>query len=209
MSCYSDVWPILATFDTEYPFLINFRQVRLKWLRMPYDASKWQILHNVASNRSVWSLVGNDCHHWSRISSLNELVHFQAELGNRGLVYQVIACTALWDKIGQIWSDVAYNGPVFLIVSRYDRLGPRLSLYYFFCAILALSIRFDDITIKVQAKRDSGQKWSIIIQYVLLQRGMTNYGHIGHSRANSDQFSTSAPEMATYGLWRQLVPDFA
>jgi len=34
---------------------------------------------------------------------------------------------------------------------------------------------------------------------------MTNYGHIWHSIANSDQFSTSAPEKATYDLWRQLV----
>jgi len=36
-------------------------------------------------------------------SSLNELDHFKAELRDLGLVYQVIACKALWDKIGQIW----------------------------------------------------------------------------------------------------------
>jgi len=27
----------MATFDTEYPIVINFRQVRLKGLRMAYD----------------------------------------------------------------------------------------------------------------------------------------------------------------------------
>jgi len=38
---------------------------------------------------------------------------------------------------------------------------------------------------------------------------MTNYGRIWHSIANSDQFSKSAPEMATYVLWRQLAADTA
>jgi len=99
---------------------------------------------------------------------LNELVHFKAELRDLGLVYQIIACTALWDKIGQIWSKVAYNCPVFFVVSRYDILGPCLSLYYHFWAILALQVKFDHITIKVSGKRESGQQWSKIIQYELL-----------------------------------------
>jgi len=34
---------------------------------------------------------------------------------------------------------------------------------------------------------------------------MTNYGHIWHSIANSDQFSRSATEKPTNDLWRQLV----
>jgi len=97
-----------------------------------------------------------------------ELVHLKAELRNLCLVYQSIACTALWDKIGQIWSKVAYNGSVFVVVSRYDRLAPYLSLYYHFWAILARSVKFDHITIKVPGKRESGQKCFIIIQYVLL-----------------------------------------
>jgi len=49
---------------------------------------------------------------------LNELVHFKAELWDLDLVYQAMAYTALWDKIGQISSKVAYNGPVFVIVSK-------------------------------------------------------------------------------------------
>jgi len=90
---------------------------------------------------------------------------------------------------------------------RYDRLGRYLSLYFLFRAIFSLSVKIDRIAIKVPRNRESGQKRSIIIQYVLLQRGMTNYGHTWHSIANSDQFSASAPKMATYGLWRQLVAD--
>jgi len=39
----------VATFDTGYPILINFRQVRMKRLRMPYDANEWHILRNKAS----------------------------------------------------------------------------------------------------------------------------------------------------------------
>jgi len=34
---------------------------------------------------------------------------------------------------------------------------------------------------------------------------MTNYGRIWHMVFNTDQFSTSAAEKATYDLWRQLV----
>jgi len=62
---------------------------------------------------------------------------------------------------------VAYNGPVFVIVSRYDRFGSYLSLYYLFRAILALSVRLFHIKFKGPGKRESGQKWSKIIQNFL------------------------------------------
>jgi len=88
---------------------------------------------------------------------LNEFVHFKAELRDPGPIYQVIACTALSDKIGQISSKVAYNVPVFVTMSRYDRLGPYLSLRYHFPAVLALSVMFDHITIKEPRKHDSDQ----------------------------------------------------
>jgi len=104
---------------------------------------------------------------WSTISSLNVLVLFMSELRDLCLVYQVIACTALWDKTGQFSSKVAYNRPVFVTVSRFDRLGPYLSLYYIFRALLAPSVRFDLIKVEVQGKRESGQKLIIIIQNVM------------------------------------------
>jgi len=201
MNRYSEIWRIVATFDTAQPILINFRLVRLKRLRMPYDDNEWHILRNKASSGPVWPVVGNGGQLWSRISSLQELVHFKAELRELGLVYQVIACTALLDKIGQIWSKVAYNGPVFVIVSWYGRCEQYLSLYYLFCEVLWYSVMFDHISIKETRKRESGQKWSIIIQYEPLLRDMTNYGHIRHRISNTDQFPTSAPEKATYDLW--------
>jgi len=77
------------------------------------------------------------------------LDHLKSELSDLGLVYEVMQCKALWDKIVRIWSNVVYNGPVFVIVSRYDRLGSYLSLYYLFRAILALFAKFDPIMIKV------------------------------------------------------------
>jgi len=80
-----------------------------------------------------------------------------------GLVYQVIASTALRDKIGQISSKVAYNGSAFVAVSGYGRLGPYLSLHYLFPAVLALCVMFDHITINEPRKRECDQKWSIII----------------------------------------------
>jgi len=195
----------MATLETGYPILINFRQVWLKCLRMDYDATYWQILHRMASTGPVWPVVGNGSQLWSRISSLNALVHFTAELTDLVAVYQVIACTALWDKISQNWSKMAYNAPVFVIVSRYDRLGPYLSLYYLFRHVSSRSLRFDHIKVRVPGKREGGQKWSIIIQNVRSKWGVTNCGHIRHSIANSDQFSRSATEKATYDLWRQLV----
>jgi len=67
-----------------------------------------------------------------------------------------MACMAYWYKIYQIWSKAEYNGPIFVIVSRYDILGPYLSLYYILWAILALSVSFDYIAIYVSGKRKSG-----------------------------------------------------
>jgi len=171
---------------------------------MTYDASLWHILPNMASTAPVWPVVGNGVKLWSRKSSLNEIVHFKAQLKNLSLVYQVTACTSLWDKIGQISSKVAYNDPIIGTVPRYNRLEPHMP-HYLFCAVLALCVRFDHIKFEVQGKRESGQKWSIIIQYEPLKRDMTNYGHIWHRISNTDQFSASAPEKATYALRRQRV----
>jgi len=61
--------------------------------------------------------------------------HVKSELRYLGLPYQVMECKALWDKMGRVWSNVAYSGAVFLIVSRYDRLGPYFNLYYPFRAV--------------------------------------------------------------------------
>jgi len=195
----------MATLDTGYPILINFRQVRQKRLGMGYVASQWHILHNNASTGPVWPVLCYGGQLWSRMSCLNDLVHFKSVLRDLGLVYQVTECNALWDKIGRIWSGVAYNGNVFVTVSRFDRLVPCLSLYYLLWAALSLSVRLDYNNIKVPFKRESSQKRSIIIQYETLQPDMTNYGLIRDSISNSDQYSTGAPEKATYGLWLHLV----
>jgi len=132
---------------------------------------------------------------------------FQVKIEDLGLVYQVMECKALWDKIFRIWSNGPYSVQVFLIVSIYDWLEPYFSLYYPSWAVLALSVRFYHISIKETLKRERGQKWSIIKQYEPLWRDMMNYGHIRHWISKTDQFSTGAPEKATNGLWRHLVAD--
>jgi len=63
------------------------------------------------------------------MSNMNEIVHIETELRNLGLTYQVMADMALWDKIEQIWLKVAYNSPVYVLVSRYVKLWSYLSLY--------------------------------------------------------------------------------
>jgi len=155
-----------------------------------------------------WSRI-TCCRQWwpaiVRYIKFERVRSLQVKIEDHGLVYEVMECKVLWDKIGPIWSNVSYSGPVFLIVSRYDRLGPYFSLYYPFWSVLALSLRFDHISMKEALKRESGQKWSIIKQYEPLWRDMTNCGHIRHTISNSDQFSSSASQKAPYVLWRQLV----
>jgi len=156
----------------------------------------------MASTGPVWPVVVNGGRLWSIISCLNEFVHFKAELSDLGLVYHVMACTALWDKIGQLSSKVVYNGPVFVTVSRYDVLGPYMSVHSLFWTVLALSVMLEYIKVNVPGERESGHKWSVIIQNELSERDVTNCGHIWHSIANSGQFSASATEKSTYDLWR-------
>jgi len=43
---------------------------------------------------------------------------------NLGLRYQIMAGMALQSKIEQIWLKVAYNGPVYILVARYDNFWP-------------------------------------------------------------------------------------
>jgi len=47
-------------------------------------------MHNMASTGPVLPVVGNGGQLLSRISRLNELVHFKAELRDLGLVYQIM-----------------------------------------------------------------------------------------------------------------------
>jgi len=63
-----------------------------------------------------------------------------------------------WDKIGQISSKVAYNVPVFVTMSIYDRLGLYMSLHYLFWAVVERSVMFDHIKVKVPGERESGHK---------------------------------------------------
>jgi len=48
----------MATFDTTESILINFVNVRLKWIRMSYDVNEWQTLHNAISNGPVMTCYG-------------------------------------------------------------------------------------------------------------------------------------------------------
>jgi len=163
--------PVIVRCDQLWPHLTQYIQFCSIFDKCAWKGYIWLLSPAIgtysiimASCGPVWPVVGIGGQQCSRVSSFKELVHFKTELRVLGIVYQVMECTALWDKIGQIWCNVAYNNPVFVIVSRYYRLGPYLSLYYLFWTVLALSVRFDHIMIKVPVKREDGQKWSITIQ---------------------------------------------
>jgi len=55
----------------------------------------------------VWPHLVNGDHVCSRIWSMNDLVHIEAEVKNLGLRYQVMAAMAFSGKIEQIWPKVA------------------------------------------------------------------------------------------------------
>jgi len=57
----------MATFETAYLILVNFKEYSLNWLRMTFDAKEWQTLLNAASNGPVWPHLVNGDHIWSRI----------------------------------------------------------------------------------------------------------------------------------------------
>jgi len=57
-----------------------------------------------------------------------------------------------WGKIELIWLKVAYNGPIYVPVVRYDKFWPYLCLYYQFWHIMKLSCKFDHIAITMPSK---------------------------------------------------------
>jgi len=61
---------------------------------------------------------------------VNDIVHIEEEVRNLDLRYQVMADMALWGMMEQVWPKVGYNGPIYVLVSRYDKLWPYLYLYY-------------------------------------------------------------------------------
>jgi len=81
-------------------------------------------LHNTGSNGPEWPHLVNGDHLWSRIWSMNDLVHIEAEVMNLGLRYQVMAGMALLSQIEQIWPKVVYNGPIYVLEARYDKFWP-------------------------------------------------------------------------------------
>jgi len=171
-----------------------------------------QLVAYTALHGIYWSRMTCCRQWWSTMVKnikLIDLVHFKAEWRDLGLLYQVIAYTAVWDKFGQIRSKVAYNGPVFVTVWRYDSLVPSSYLHNLFWEVMLFSVVLNHILIKETRKRESGQKWSITKHYETLWRDIRNYGHTRHRISNTAQFSASAPEKATYGLWRHLVADTA
>jgi len=63
---------------------------------------------------------------------MNDLVRIEAEVRNLALRYQIMAGMALSGKVEQIWPRVAYNGPIHILVARYDNFWPYLCLHYQF-----------------------------------------------------------------------------
>jgi len=135
MNRYSEIWRIMAILDTAYPILISFRQVRQKRLRMCHVASQWYILQ---SNSIYWSRM-TLCRQWCPTMVKNitfaRVSPFQGRIEGPRCSISGYSMYGTLRQDGRIWSSVAYNGPVFAIVSRYDRLETYLSLHYLFRAV--------------------------------------------------------------------------
>jgi len=80
----------MAILDAAQLIRFNFEEFSLNWLRMSFDGKHLQTLHNTACNGPVCSHLFSGDHICSRIWSMNDLVHMEAELRNFGLRYQVM-----------------------------------------------------------------------------------------------------------------------
>jgi len=138
MSCFWEICPLMATFDAAQLIQVNFEVLSMNWLRMSFADKDLQTLCNTAPNGPVWPHLVNGDHVCSRIWSMNDLVYMETEVRNLGLRYQIMASIALWSKIEQILSKVAYNGLIYVLVMRYDKFWPYLCLHYHFRLISTL-----------------------------------------------------------------------
>jgi len=191
MSCWRKVWLFLITLDAAKVILLNFEALILNRLRMSFDVKVWQTLHNTASNCTVWPLLVNGDHVWSRIWNMNHFLQIEAEVRFLGLRCQVMACMARWGNIEQIWPKVAYNSTIYVLVARYDKFWPYQCLHYQFSSISTLSGWFDHIT---NMKPSKGK---------LAKNGMSIYGRIWSSAGHSVQFWRIDSESAMYVFRRQ------
>jgi len=63
---------------------------------------------------------------------LNDVGHIEAELKKLDLKYLVMAGMAHSGRFAQIMPKVAYNGAIYVLVSRYDKFWPYFCLHYQF-----------------------------------------------------------------------------
>jgi len=157
---------------------------------MAFDAKGWHILIqlNTAANGPVCPNLVNGDHVWSRIWSMYDLFLMEAEVRNLGLRYHVMACMALWGQREQILPKESYNGPIYILVPRYDKFLRYYWLHYQFWPISTFSRRFDHLASKKPSKCKLARncmQWQW--QYVLLQRGISIYIHVWRIAAHSGQ----------------------
>jgi len=155
MSIYGHIRPSAAHSD-------QFLRMESELATYVFRWQRFAVIAYMASNSPVCPLLVNGDHVCSRIWSMNDLVHIEAEVRYLGLRYQVIADMALWGKIEQIWPKVAYNGPIYVRVARYVKFWPYECLHYQFWSISTLSCRFDHIAIKMPCKcklARNGPQW--------------------------------------------------
>jgi len=155
--------PVIARCDLLWPQLIQYIQLSSIFDKCAWKGYVWLMTPDSGIYFIIWHL-------WSRITccrkwwpAIVKNIKFerysppQVRIEGPRSSISGYECNALWNKIGRIWSGVVYNGPVFVSVSRSDSLGPYVSLYYLFCAVLALSVRFDHIKIKVPGSAKVGR----------------------------------------------------
>jgi len=124
MSCSSEVCPFMATFHAAQLILFNFEELSPYWLSYVFRRQDFQTLRNTASNGPVLPHLVNGNHVCCKIWGMDNLIHIEADVRNLGLWYQVMAGIALWGRIKQIWPKVAYDGPIYVLVARYNKFWP-------------------------------------------------------------------------------------
>jgi len=126
---YIHLWTHLTQRSSFWSIFMNRLWIGYKSL----STSEWQILYNTASNGPVRPHLVNGDHVWSRIWSMNDLDHIEAEVRNLGLTYQIMACMALWGEIEKFvlklnimvqymfwWRDMLNSGHINVSITSFD-----------------------------------------------------------------------------------------
>jgi len=120
--------PVLARCDQLWPHLTQHNQFWSIFDKCAWKGYVWRMTPDSGIYFIIWHLlVSYDLLQWcpAMVKNINfeRVSPLQVRIEGPRSSISGYVMKALWDMTGPIWSNVAYSGPVFVIVSGYDRIG--------------------------------------------------------------------------------------